>query len=123
MGFLALLWKLNGDRNSSHVNTGSDFPNPSVKDAEFKGGSPVKEENRTITEQRTETRITRKNLIHKAVWSILICIITSVLIELLQGLTGLGMTDVNDVLANSIGGGGGVGITLVWLQKHFCVSE
>ena len=64
-----------------------------------------------------------KNLIHKAVRSILICTITSVLIELLQGLTGLGMTDVNDVLANSIGGAGGVGLTLVWLRKHFCVSE
>lgn len=77
----------------------------------------------TPMEKDAEESITRKNLIHKAVWSLLICVITSVLIELLQGLTGLGMTDVLDVVANSIGGVGGVGLTLVWLRKHFSVSE
>lgn len=43
----------------------------------------------------------------------MICIATSLAIEVTQKITKLGMFDVNDLLANSIGGGVGIFITLV----------
>jgi len=94
MGYLVLLWMIDGDSILySAVNTGSV------------DSSPVKKES-----------ITRKNLSHKAVVSILICIAVSTVIEIGQEITKLGMLDALDILANSIGGGAGVTLTLVWMR-------
>ena len=43
----------------------------------------------------------------------MVCIATSLAIELLQKITTLGMFDINDLLANSIGSC--IGIGMVWL--------
>jgi len=53
----------------------------------------------------------------KGITTILICIAVSICIELLQGITGLGMTDINDVIANTVGGSVGVGMVWFYCQR------
>lgn len=104
MGYLVYLHFLCGDKTLSSlmndaVTTGSD----------------------KITRERSTPE---KRKLKRAAWSsILICIATSITIELLQGLTHLGTTDLLDILANTIGGGVGIFITLVWMKDHRCVGE
>jgi glycopeptide antibiotics resistance protein len=45
---------------------------------------------------------------------------TSLLIEITQEMSGLGMFDINDLLANSIGGGVGIFLVIsyVWYNKQ-----
>lgn len=49
--------------------------------------------------------------------AILICMGISIIIELLQEITGLGMADWKDVLGNSMGAAVGVGMVIVW-ERH-----
>lgn len=54
--------------------------------------------------------------VHRWLWTVLICSAMSITIEILQQLTGFGMFDWNDWIANSIGGCVGV-VILIAYQK------
>lgn len=68
------------------------------------------------TDKATTERSVEKSCVKKSISAILICIAVSICIELLQGLTGLGMTDINDVIANALGGS--MGVAMVWSYLH-----
>lgn len=92
LGFLVYLWMICGD--SSVL------------------GSLV---GRAVKEEATSKR--RSYLAKTALRTEMVCIATSLAIELLQKTTTLGMFDINDLLANSIGSC--IGIGMVWLWQHF----
>lgn len=76
------------------------------------GSSSVKADGPCFKEKRS----VEKNRVKKGITTILICVATSITIELLQGITGLGMADINDVIANTLGGCVGVG--MVWAYSR-----
>ena len=67
--------------------------------------------------EATEESRTLANTVLK---SILICVAISFLIEITQEISGLGMFDINDILANSLGGGVGIFLVIsyVWYKQH-----
>lgn len=67
--------------------------------------------------EATDKATTERSVEKKSISAILICIAVSICIELLQGITGLGMTDINDVIANALGGCVGVG--MVWVHISY----
>ena len=97
LGYLCLLWMICGDAKTA---SSSDSFDSRVKDVE---GAATTEKSRTLAKS--------------ALKSILICIITSFAVEVTQEITTLGMFDINDILANSIGSC--IGIGMVWLWQHF----
>ena len=103
LGYLVCLWLLDGDTAS-----------PEARDAMATGtgSSSVKADGPCLKEKRS----VEKNRVKKGITTILICVATSITIELLQGITGLGMTDINDVIANTLGGCVGVG--MVWAYSR-----
>lgn len=104
LGYLVCLWLLDGDTDS-----------PEARDAMATGtgSSSVKADGPCLKEKRS----VEKNRVKKGITTILICVATSITIELLQGITGLGMTDINDVIANTLGGCVGVG--MVWVHISY----
>lgn len=102
LGYLVLLHFLCGDEDTASPEEGKagEAVSTSVDKA-------VKDEEPCVESVRSVEK--------KGITTILICIAVSICIELLQGLTGLGMTDINDVIANTIGSCIGVG--MVWV--HF----
>lgn len=101
LGYLCLLWMICGDAKTA---SSSDSFDSRVKDVE---GAATTEKSRTLAKS--------------ALKSILICIITSFAVEVTQEITTLGMFDINDILANSIGSC--IGIGMVWFWQHFRRSE
>ena len=99
LGYLVGLWLLDGDTAS-----------PAARDATatITGSLSVKEEEPCVE----PVRRVEKNRVKKSITTILICVAISITIELYQGLTGLGMTDINDVLANTLGSC--VVVAMVW---------
>ena len=94
LGYLVCLWLPSSEaRDAMATGTGS---------SSVKADGPCLKEKRSV----------EKNRVKKGITTILICVATSITIELLQGITGLGMTDINDVIANTLGGCVGVG--MVW---------
>lgn len=65
----------------------------------------------------------KRTLANTVLKSILICVATSLLIELLQKITELGMLDISDLIANSIGGGVGVVLVFSYVRQHVRRSE
>ena len=65
--------------------------------------------NEVATTSQSEKRTLAKTVLRTE----MVCIATSLAIELLQKITTLGMFDINDLLANSIGSC--IGIGMVWL--------
>lgn len=86
LGYLVCLWLLDGDNTSSEARDAM---------ATGTGSSSVKADGPCLKEKRS----VEKNRVKKVITTILICVATSITIELLQGITGLGMTDINDVIA------------------------
>lgn len=103
LGYLVCLWLLDGDNTSSEARDAM---------ATGTGSSSVKADGPCLKEKRS----VEKNRVKKGITTILICVATSITIELLQGITGLGMTDINDVIANTLGGCVGVG--MVWAYSR-----
>lgn len=104
LGYLVCLWLLDGDIASSEARDAM---------ATGTGSSSVKADGPCLKEKRS----VEKNRVKKGITTILICVATSITIELLQGITGLGMTDINDVIANTLGGCVGVG--MVWVHISY----
>lgn len=104
LGYLVCLWLLDGDNTSSEARDAM---------ATGTGSSSVKADGPCLKEKRS----VEKNRVKKGITTILICVATSITIELLQGITGLGMTDINDVIANTLGGCVGVG--MVWVHISY----
>lgn len=90
LGYLVYLWLLCGD---------SSLSNASV----------------AATERREESE--KRTLAKTAFRTEMICIATSLAIEVTQEITKLGMFNTNDIIANSIGSC--IGIGMVWLWQHF----
>lgn len=107
LGYLVLLWLLCGDSTvpASSVGRGS-------RDVITDGDSSH------VNEVATTSQSEKRALAKIALRTEMICIATSLAIELLQKITDLGMFDINDILANSIGGAVGIFLTLVWMRKH-----
>ena len=101
LGYLVCLWLLDGDIASSEEGKAGEAVSTSVDKA-------VKDEEPCVESVRSVEK--------KGITTILICIAVSICIELLQGITGLGMTDINDVIANTLGGCVGVG--MVWAYSR-----
>ena len=97
LGYLCLLWMICGDSTVLGSSVG-----------------------RNVKEELLATYQSRRTVKKSALKSILICVTTSLLIELLQKITDLGMFDINDLLANSIGGGVGIFLVIsyVWYKQH-----
>lgn len=102
LGYLVCLWLLDGDNTSSEEGKAGEAVSTSVDKA-------VKDEEPCVESVRSVEK--------KGITTILICNAVSICIELLQGLTGLGMTDINDVISNTLGGCVGVG--MVWVHISY----
>lgn len=90
LGFLVYLWLLCGDSTLSRASV-------------------------AITGRRGESE--NRTLAKIALKTIIIYIATSLAIEVTQEITTLGMFDITDIIANSIGSCIGIGV--VWLWQHF----
>ena len=80
LGYLVCLWLLDGDIASSEEGKAGEAVSTGV-DKDVKDEEPCVESVRSVEK--------------KGITTILICIAVSICIELLQGITGLGMTDIN----------------------------
>lgn len=92
LGYLVLLHFLCGDTKTAVSSDSSDC-----------------RVNEVATTSQSEKRTLAKTVLRTE----MVCIDTSLAIELLQKITTLGMFDINDLLANSIGSC--IGIGMVWL--------
>lgn len=101
LGYLVCLWLLDGDIASSEEGKAGEAVSTGV-------GKAVKDEEPCVESVRRVEK--------KGITTILICVATSITIEILQGITGLGMTDINDVIANTVGSC--VGVAMVWGYFH-----
>lgn len=70
-----------------------------------------------VNEVATTSQSEKRTLAKIAFRTEMICIATSFVIEVTQKITKLGMFDINDLIANSIGSC--IGIGMVWLWQHF----
>ena len=103
LGYLVLLWLLCGSSSVLGSSVGRDVitdgDSSRVNDA---AAATSQSEKRTLAKIAFRTEM--------------ICIATSFVIEVTQEITKLGMFDINDLLANSIGSC--IGIGMVWLWQH-----
>lgn len=110
LGYLVLLHFLCGDAKTSVSPEGTE-----ARDV-------ITDDDASHVKDTAATEARKAYLANNALKSILICIITSFVIEITQEISGLGMFDINDLLANTIGGGMGIFLTLVWMRKHTCAA-
>lgn len=100
LGYLVILHFLCGDTKTA------GFSDSSVSHVNGKAGTKESEK-RTLSKPALKTEM--------------ICIATSLIIEMTQELTTLGMFDINDILANTIGSC--IGIGMVCFGQHFRRSK
>lgn len=103
LGFLVYLWLLCGDSIVPASLVGRE-----TRDVTTDGDSSCVNEVEATEESRT--------LANTVLKSILICVAISFLIEITQEISGLGMFDINDILANSLGGGVGVVLVISYVR-------
>ena len=98
LGFLVYLWMICGDLSVLGSSVGRETRDVNAAEP-------------SITEER------RRAVKTIALRSLVICVATSLVIEVTQEITTLGMFDITDIIANSIGSCIGIGV--VWLWQHF----
>lgn len=103
LGYLVLLHFLCGD--SSVLGSPQET---AARDVITDGDSSGVKEEATYQSRRAVKTIALRSLV--------ICVATSLAIEVTQEITKLGMFDTNDIIANSIGSC--IGIGMVWLWQH-----
>ena len=111
LGYLCLLWMICGDSSVLGSPRGTEARHV------ITDGNSLHVNDAVATSKR------RSYLAKIALRTEMICIATFLTIELLPKITNLGMFDINDLFANSIGGGVGIFITLVWILQHVRVGE